>query len=114
MSAQPMLPAKHYAKLICKYMKDLPGQYADDPQMVRKALSLSDTEFKLGLDLCIARGVIELDADVKLGEETTTDTTAGGEKASEPKPESRSASPFSLDDDELPEAMSDDAIAAIS
>jgi hypothetical protein len=103
MSAQAMQPAKHYARMICKFMRDLPDRYADDPQTVRKALGLSDTEFKIGLDLCLKRGVIEIER--KFGEESTADSSAGGERPSEPKPESRSVSPFSMDDDEMPESL---------
>lgn len=83
MSSQPNQPAKHYAKLICHYMKTLPDKYADDPQDVQDALGLSNTEFKLGLDFCVSKKLITL------------------EKATAPvaKP-AASSSPFMMDDDE--------------
>ena len=84
MSSQPLQPAKHYAKLICHYMKTLPDKYADDPQNVQDALGLSNAEFKLGLDFCVAKKLI------------TLEKTASAPAA---KPAARS-SPFAMDDDE--------------
>lgn len=83
MSSQPLQPAKHYAKLICHYMKTLPDKYADDPQDVQDALGLSNAEFKLGLDWCVARKLISLE---KTGH-------------SAPAP-AATASPFVIDDDD--------------
>jgi len=65
MSSLPPQPAKHYAKLICHYMKTLPDKYADDPQDVQDALGLSNVEFKLGLDWCVARKLITLEKTEK-------------------------------------------------
>ena len=91
---QPLQPAKYYAKLICQYMKNVPGQYADDPKDVQKALGLSDAEFKLGLDLCVQRGVIELDDDLP-----TNSTPVPVTKVFSVT-ETKSTSPFSMDEDE--------------
>jgi hypothetical protein len=89
MSAQPVQSAKHYARMICKHMKELPDQYADDPQDVQTALGLTDLEFNLGLDLCIQRGVIKMEKQsTPLGEDD--DETM-------PAPPSSSASPFTMD-----------------
>lgn len=85
MSSQPLQPAKHYAKLICHYMKTLPDKYADDPQDVQDALGLSNAEFKLGLDFCVAKKLITL--------EKTANAPAPAKPAA-------SASPFAMDDDE--------------
>lgn len=85
MSSQPLQPAKHYAKLICHYMKTLPDKYADDPQDVQDALGLSNAEFKLGLDFCVAKKLITL------------------EKAATPAPIAKpatSSSPFLMDDED--------------
>ena len=87
MSSQPLQPAKHYAKLICLYMKTLPDKYADDPQDVQDALDLSNAEFKLGLDWCVARKLI------------TLEKTATAAPAPVAKP-AASSSPFMMDDDE--------------
>lgn len=85
MSSQPNQPAKHYAKLICHYMKTLPDKYADDPQDVQDALGLSNAEFKLGLDFCVAKKLITL--------EKTASAPAPAKPAA-------SSSPFMMDDDE--------------
>lgn len=62
MSAEGLKSAKHYARMICKYMKDMPDHYAEDPQDVQDALGLTDEEFKLGLDWCIERRIIVLES----------------------------------------------------
>lgn len=54
-------PAKHYARMIVDYLKEMPDGYADEPQDVQDALGLTDAEFKLGLDWCIERKIIALD-----------------------------------------------------
>lgn len=89
MSSQPLQPAKHYAKLICHYMKTLPDKYADDPQDVQDALGLSNVEFKLGLDFCVARKLITLEKTA----------TASPSPAAPAKP-AASSSPFMDDEDE--------------
>src|SRR5687767_2424495 len=94
MSSQPLQPAKHYAKLICHYMKTLPDKYADDPQDVQDALGLSNAEFKLGLDFCVAKKLITL-------EQTASSAAAPPSvlAAAMAKP-ATSSSPFAMDDDE--------------
>lgn len=52
---------KQYARMIRDYLKNLPEQYADDPQSVQQALGLTDEEFELGLTFCIARKIIVLE-----------------------------------------------------
>ncbi|MEO8609833.1 MAG: hypothetical protein ABI690_18215 [Chloroflexota bacterium] len=64
MTTQALQPPKHYAKLICHYMKTLPDKFADDPQDVQDALGLSDAEFKAGLDWCVEHKLITLDKPV--------------------------------------------------
>jgi hypothetical protein len=91
MSSQPAQPAKHYAKLICHYMKTLPDKYADDPKDVQEALALSDAEFKSGLDWCVARKLITLDKAVKSGTAPLSPTPAAS---------STTKSPFMMDDDD--------------
>jgi hypothetical protein len=90
MSSQPAQPAKHYAKLICHYMKTLPDKYADDPKDVQEALALSDVEFKSGLDWCVARKLITLDKTTKPGTAPLSPTPPAAPKKS----------PFVMDDDE--------------
>lgn len=54
--------AKQYARMIVDYLKELPDGYTDDPQDVQDAIGLTDEEFKLGLDWCVERKIIALDA----------------------------------------------------
>jgi hypothetical protein len=61
MTTTAMKPAKHYARLICDHLKQLPDQYADDPEDVRSALGLSEAEFQLGLNWCVERKIIDLE-----------------------------------------------------
>ena len=89
MTAQPLQPPKHYAKLICHYMKTLPDKYADDPQDVQDALGLSDAEFKAGLNYCVARKIITLDKPLASAPAPTSAPAAA------PK-----TSAFIMDDDE--------------
>jgi hypothetical protein len=91
MTAQPLQPPKHYAKLICHYMKTLPDKYADDPQDVQDALGLSDAEFKAGLNYCVERKIITLDKPLAAAPAPTPAPAA----TAAPKP-----SPFVMDDDE--------------
>ncbi|MBZ0284688.1 MAG: hypothetical protein K8L97_28380 [Anaerolineae bacterium] len=62
--------AKQYARMIVDYLKELPDGYSDDPQDVQDALGLTDAEFKLGLDWCVERKIILLEAN-----ESTEDIT---------------------------------------
>jgi hypothetical protein len=94
MTAQPLQPPKHYAKLICHYMKTLPDKYADDPQDVQDVLGLSDAEFKSGLNWCVARKLITLDKPLA----ATPAPAAATAVSASPKPASTSA--FIMDDDE--------------
>jgi|GEM_PF-2502287 len=64
MTATAMKPAKHYARLICDHLKQLPDQYADDPEDVRAALGLR-AEFQLGLNWCVERKIIDLEIATK-------------------------------------------------
>jgi hypothetical protein len=122
MSAQALKPAKHYARLICKHMKELPDRYADDPQDVQTALGLSDLEFNLGLDLCIQRGVIKLEKNgappapaAKQDEDETeaarptsfnTFMKSPSAEASDEEDETLSASPFKMEEEDKTEAAS--------
>ena len=92
MTAQPLQSPKHYAKLICHYLKTLPDKYADDPQDVQDVLGLSDAEFKSGLNWCVARKLITLDKPLA---STPTSASAPTAAAAAPRP-----SPFVMDDDE--------------
>lgn len=94
MSAQPLQPPKHYAKLICHYLKTLPDKYANDPQDVQDVLGLSDAEFRVGVNWCVARKLITLDKPLV----SAPSTTLSAAPAAAPKP--ASSSPFVLDDDE--------------
>jgi hypothetical protein len=95
MTAQPLQPAKHYAKLICHYMKTLPDKYADDPQDVQDALGLSDAEFKAGLNYCVERKIITLDKPLASAPVAPAPAATA---AAAPKPATTSA--FIMDDDE--------------
>ena len=94
MSSQPLQPAKHYAKLICHYMKTLPDKYADEPRDVQDALGLSNAEFKLGLDFCVARKLITLE---KTASAAVTPPSVLAAAMAKP---AASSSPFMMDDDE--------------
>jgi len=52
----------YYARLICEHMKRLPNFYAADLKEVQEHLGISDAAFKMGLDWCIARKIIVLEA----------------------------------------------------
>jgi hypothetical protein len=91
MSAQTLQPAKHYAKQICMFLKKMPGKYADDPKDVQDALGLSDEEFKLGLDWCIERKIIELNKDDDKEPEASSDAPATSEKSSDDETEKAEA-----------------------
>jgi hypothetical protein len=93
MSAQPLQSPKHYAKLICHYMKTLPDKYADDPQDVQDALGLSDAEFKAGLNYCVARKIITLDKPLASAAAVTPAAAATAPKPASP-------SPFMMDDED--------------
>jgi hypothetical protein len=104
MSSQPLQPAKHYAKLICHYMKTLPDKYADDPQDVQDALGLSNAEFKLGVDFCVAKKLITLDKPLSASPALAPTAAAVAKPpsvlaAAMAKP-AASSSPFAMDDDE--------------
>ena len=88
MTAQPLQSPKHYAKLICHYMKTLPDKYADDPQDVQDALGLSEAEFKSGLNWCVGRKLITLDKPL----------TSAAAATAAPKP--ASPSPFMMGDED--------------
>jgi hypothetical protein len=96
MSVQPVQSAKHYARMICKHMKELPDQYANDPQDVQTALGLTDLEFNLGLDLCIQRGVIKME---KQGAPARVDKAVDDGTMSAPA----RPSPFAMDTDDTDE-----------
>jgi hypothetical protein len=97
MTAQPLQPPKHYAKLICHYMKTLPDKYADDPQDVQDALGLSDAEFKAGLNYCVERKIITLDKPLAAAPAPTPAAASAS-----PKP-----SPFVMDDETEDETVGD-------
>src|SRR5215207_9871214 len=104
MSSQPLQPAKHYAKLICHYMKTLPDKYADDPQDVQDALGLSNAEFKLGVDFCVAKKLITLDKPLSASPAPAPTATAVAKPpsvlaAAVAKP-AASSSPFTMDDED--------------
>lgn len=116
MSAEGLKSAKYYARMICMHMKSLPDHYAESPKDVQDSLGLTDAEFKLGLDFCVARKVITLEAAKAekpaasaspFVEEETAETEAVKEPAS--------TSPF-LDDEEeetvAAEAVAEPAVAA--
>ena len=62
MSATTNQRPAYYARLICEHMKRLPNFYAADLKEVQQALGISDAAFKMGLDWCIARKIIVLEA----------------------------------------------------
>ena len=62
MSAVSNQRPAYYARLICEHMKRLPNFYAGDLQDVQEALGISDTAFKMGLDWCITRKIIVMEA----------------------------------------------------
>jgi hypothetical protein len=49
---------KHYARKICRYMAEQPDHYAPDEKTVQQALGMSDEEWKMGMEYCIARKII--------------------------------------------------------
>lgn len=55
----------YYARMICDYMKNQPNFYAPSLDEVRDALGLSDDEFTMGVDWCIARKIIKLESKPK-------------------------------------------------
>ncbi len=55
----------YYARMICDYMKNQPNFYAPSLDDVRDALGLSDDEFTMGVDWCIARKIIKLESKAK-------------------------------------------------
>lgn len=61
MSTTNQRPA-YYARLICEHMKRLPNFYAGSLDEVKEQLGISDAAFKMGLDWCIARKIIVLEA----------------------------------------------------
>lgn len=60
-TTSPQRPA-YYARLICEHMKRLPNFYAPDPEEIQETLGISEAAFKLGLDWCIARKIIVMEA----------------------------------------------------
>jgi hypothetical protein len=55
----------YYARLICEHLKRLPNFYAGDLQDVQAALGISDAAFKMGLDWCVERKIIVMEAKPK-------------------------------------------------
>ena len=64
MSANTQRPA-YYARLICEHLKRLPDFYAGDLEQVKEHLGISDAAFKMGLDWCIERKIIAMEAKAK-------------------------------------------------
>ena len=64
MNTSTQRPA-YYARLICDHMKRLPNFYAGDLKHVQVALGISDAAFKMGLDWCITRKIIVMEAKAK-------------------------------------------------
>src|SRR5258708_3690386 len=62
MSAATIQRPAYYARLICEHMKRLPNFYAGSLEEVQEHLGISDVAFKMGLDWCIARKIIVLEA----------------------------------------------------
>jgi hypothetical protein len=83
-------PAKYYARLICDHLKQLSNQFADDPETVRIALGLTESEFQLGLDWCVERKIIDLEPPSAAAPLSGTqplpalDDTQDGEPVAEP------------------------------
>lgn len=102
MTAQAAQPAKQYAKQICFFLKKMPGRYAEDPQDVQDALGLTDEQFKLGVDWCVARGILEMDTDDDA--EAKADAPAAEKPAEAPAAQTVSA--FTMDDEDETEAVS--------
>ena len=55
----------YYARLICEHMKRMPDFYAPSLQDVKDALGISDAAFMSGLNWCIERKIIVMEAKVK-------------------------------------------------
>ena len=55
----------YYARLICEHMKRMPDFYASSLQDVQEALGISDAAFKIGLDWCVERKIIVMEAKTK-------------------------------------------------
>ncbi len=126
MSAEGQKSAKHYARMICKYMKDMPDHYADDPQDVQDALGLTDEEFKLGLDWCIERRIIVLEsptAAVAASLDTEDETQSAKPAAASPFTDTEDetepvkpvvASPFTKEETGETAPVGEPAVAAAS
>ena len=83
MSTTNQRPA-YYARLICEHMKRLPNFYAGSLDEVKEQLGISDAAFKMGLDWCIARKIIELDTKAPTSSSISTsveDEALKGEKS---------------------------------
>ncbi|MCA0458306.1 MAG: hypothetical protein LCI00_30355 [Chloroflexi bacterium] len=65
MSATSTQRPSYYARIICDYMKNQPNYYAPNLDDVRDALGLTDDEFTMGVDWCIARRIIKLESKAK-------------------------------------------------
>ena len=52
----------HYARLICDHLKNQPDHYAPNLDEVKDALGISDAAFKMGLDWCVERKIIVMEA----------------------------------------------------
>jgi hypothetical protein len=109
MTAQTLQPPKHYAKLICHYMKTLPDKFADDPQDVQDALGLSDAEFKAGLNYCVERKIITLDKPL-----AATPAPASTPAAAPASPKPASTAAFIMDDNEDETVGSRDSVFGAS
>src|SRR5690349_13161209 len=62
MSAATNQRPAYYARMICDHMKRLPNYYAGDLEALRADLGISEAAFKMGVDWCIARKIIVMEA----------------------------------------------------
>ncbi len=63
----------YYARMICDHMKSLPDFYAPSLDGVKEALGISDSAFMMGLNWCIDRKIIVMEAKPKVAVATITD-----------------------------------------
>ena len=62
-----------YARMICDHMKSLPDFYAPSLDAVKESLGISDSAFMMGLNWCIDRKIIVMEAKPKVAAMITDD-----------------------------------------
>ena len=71
-NASKQRPA-YYARMICDHMKTLPDFYAPSLDEVKESLGISDSAFMMGLNWCIDRKIIVMEAKPKIAAAVISD-----------------------------------------